>query len=641
MNISREIDVSSLLSSSEPFREFVIDPDAQVIFPRPHPTGLYSLWVRFVAWFCRGNTDREAYAIHNGYLPLTFNGAHGFDAKYLIEGLRNSLCDLPGFDSDVFDNAAIRLRVGLGNPQKSPVALAKRLVERIRGMSCDDDTMKAIRDLVPRWLDGPRAKELGFDRSYKQKLIRHAIFSTNSEALSGVDMPPETLAQRALDATISSIIENRNKKNLLNRISALAGDASSPHLQSTKARIEALVLARLQESSPSVPKSGDVLDHAVANAYVEARAELLTEQLGIDPAWARKIAQDSLDLKTIGSVTLPYIPAFPSEKEADALLGKHHRDELLAACCVVARRKLKAERDPTEHVGDQSERERRNIILAAELDTAVMVVRPNWADQEAVLLSAQAAAKKSNVELVKCLLAHRNDSARVAMLDNALRFEKLSAQAGIAFEAQRRITAKLHVNGLLPVESVERFGAAARAAADLLALCATAPRGESSGQIFTALCKTHKAISQLLASASAAMSAEQHQAVVQAMMQVAVIGLVRQHRGTPLLAQIVRAFASTKADNRTQSIWRALRSSDLARKPLARELDRLLSMLIVEFGSELQKAEHRVHSRVGHGASMTKVAAEMHAAIDHAFKVKGTKLTLIRADLGNALREKL
>ena len=123
-------------------------------------------------------------------------------------------------------------------------------------------------------------------------------------------------------------------------------------------------------------------------------------------------------------------------------------------------------------------------------------------------------------------------------------------------------------------------------------------------------------------------------------MQVAVIGLVRQHRGKPLLAEIVRAFASTKAYNRTQSIWRALRSSDLERKPLARELDRLLSMLIVEFGSELQKAEHRAHSRVGHGGSMTKVAADMHNAIGSALATKGAPLALNRHDLQSVVHEK-
>lgn len=212
MNIPREFDLSSLQSSSEPLREFVIDPDAQVIFPRPRPTGAYGVWIHFVAWFCRGNIEREAYAIRNGYLPLKFNGAQGIDVRYLLDGLRSSLCDLPGFDAEVFEAEATRLRNGLGAPHKSPVALAKKLVERTRGISCAMDTMEAIRTLVTQWLEGPQAKALNFNRAHKETLIRLACFSTNSEHLSGLDVALGNMAQYALEAAISVVTEQRNKK---------------------------------------------------------------------------------------------------------------------------------------------------------------------------------------------------------------------------------------------------------------------------------------------------------------------------------------------------------------------------------------------------------------------------------------------
>lgn len=641
MNIPREIDLTSLLSSSEPFREFVIDPHEQVIFVRPQPTGLYGLWTRFVAWLCHGNAERETYAIQNGYLPLTFNGTLGIDAKYLIDGLRRSLGDLPPFDSEEFRNEENALKEGIKDPKKTPVALAKNLVQRCtRGSLCDVETMEAIRKLVTRWLEGPQSRALGFDRTCLRKLIRLAVVSTNTKHLRGVDDTSEALARAALEAAINLVFTERNKNDLSARIKALPGDVTSPHFAMMKERIGELATASMAKGKPDKFRQADVLDRLIADAYVEARAELLAKQVGIEPQWAREIASASLDLKTVGSVTLPFIPAFPSGKEADALLDQANREKLLASCCVVARSRLHAKKlDPFAHVRDKSELERREIILAAELDTAVMVVRRSWADQEAVAISSRTAAGEPNVAVAGHLIAHRNEPMQVTKLDDARRFEKRSAKAGVEFEAQRLITAQLHVDGMLPVSSIEHFGAAAKALSELLITCADAPKGSSSAQIFAALLKGREAVDRWLSAAPASPAdAGKRHMQLQALLQVAVIGLVREHRGKPKLANIVNAFDSVDPHNRTQSIWRALRSPELAANPEARELDRLFALLIVELGAELNKAEHQRVAPVGHAIPMPELSAKMHQGIDRALSVAGASLADARRDLLHAVR---
>lgn len=515
MNFSREFDLSSLLSPYEQGCEFVVDPIDQVIFVRPQPTGLFGYWTRLVAWWCRAKPERESERILNGTLPLKFNGAAGIEPKYLVDGLRNSLCDFPGFDSAQFEEEAGTLSLDLGTPGTSPVALARRLVDRcLAGASkCSVENMAATRRLVAKWLDGPQARELGFASHDKQKLIRFAVFSLKeSRKLNGLDQAPEQLAQLALQAAIGLVIKSRNECSLRDRINALPGDASSPHFKQMKSRVAELTKQTLLTGSPVATWTGDRLDKAIADAYLQARAELLAAQLGIELQWAREVAKASLDLKAVGSVTLPFIHAFPSAKEVNALLTPQ-----------------------------------------------------------------------------------------------------------------------------LP---------AVKAAADLLLLCGTATQGQSSGQIFTALWEMREAINQLLAKLAPggqALPAERQHALVQNVMAVAVTGLVREHRGKPELAKIVKAFESDKPRNRTRSIWRALRSSDVAAKskPAAQELDRFFSMLIVEFTSELLKAEHQHTTRVEGGRSTTELAKDMHAAIERALNAEGTNLTLIRSDLRNALREKL
>lgn len=625
LELPDRIDLESVVDAkARPDAAFFIDSNQQLLVARPYDP---NRWHRRVwAAICGACDCLRDWSLARGWLPIDVRA----NQMHFISSLRKSLIAAGGFNEGKFDSDKGALLKRLVAPKSTPLSCTEEIMnEYAPGLT---SKMRALALATENWIASDDARALGYTEEAFGHLRSDAVKVSQTRDYRDRPLSDEWV-HSVIQVTVIKFKDVRNLNRLSQRLDKMAADRSDPSSRGVeKTEIETRVRQALKQYGTRYIDDA-TFDRLVDEAYVQVRSELLAHELGIELAWAQETVRSArLERQDIENFKLPVIEAFPSDKEAAALLKDRKR--LHASSCAVAEDLLLIELEPKTDEPKEI-REALRAKLKAQMALPLKRVARARAQEEELLVTRLLAKKLPAREVLKKLIDERIEPDLLDRLRQAMEFDRSLVAFGVMTDGEVSTATKLHESGLLPLETVALFGAAAKALRDVLECCARAPKKNSSSEIFESL---YRACDEVDRFHTAAKSESAHGASLQldALIQVAVQRLISRPEKAAPLPQIVRAFSR----ERTGRIWRALRSPQLRTKPLTEKLEQMFSKLSSALAAELDSRAKLASAGAGKSpVPATTLAADMKKHIEIGRQIVGAELSTFKPSFQASLRK--